>query len=187
MDRRVVKTKRAIRNAFAELLSQKKIHEITIKDIAEKADINRKTFYAHYSGTYQIVDEIENNIVSELRELLQDVDLNRCLKNPHEIFQKLTSIINSDINFYGNLMQMDKNSSLITKIVQEIKTSLKDSLYEKIHMDMFSLDVISDFIISGMLAVFQNWFNSDRKQSIEDLSRTISVIATFGVNGLITS
>ena len=42
-DRRVIKTKRAIRNAFAELLSHKDINDITIKDIADTADINRKT------------------------------------------------------------------------------------------------------------------------------------------------
>ena len=49
MDRRIVKTRKAIRCAFAELLTQKTMQEITIKDIAETADINRKTFYAHYS------------------------------------------------------------------------------------------------------------------------------------------
>ena len=44
-DLRVIKTKKAIRNAFAELLSEKDIQKITIKDIADTAVINRKTFY----------------------------------------------------------------------------------------------------------------------------------------------
>ena len=46
-DRRVIKTKRAIRNAFAELLSHKDINDITIKDIADTADI-REPFSASY-------------------------------------------------------------------------------------------------------------------------------------------
>ena len=50
-DRRVLKTKRAIYNAFVELLSEKEINHITITDISKKADINRKTFYNYYSNT----------------------------------------------------------------------------------------------------------------------------------------
>ena len=41
-ERRVRKTKRAIRNAFAALLAEKDVNQITVKDIAERADINRK-------------------------------------------------------------------------------------------------------------------------------------------------
>lgn len=185
MDRRVLKTKKAIRNAFAELLMHKELHEITIKDIADTADINRKTFYAHYSGVYQLVDEIENDIVSELNDLMRGLDLNHCIKNPNDIFQKLTGIINSNLDFYGDLMQINKNSSLVSKIVQKMKESLKSSYADQIHLDACTVDVILDFSIAGMLAVFQNWFNSDRKQSLEELSRIISVVAMLGVNGLI--
>ena len=42
-DRRVMKTKKAIRSAFARLLAEKDIDRITVKDIAEAADVNRKT------------------------------------------------------------------------------------------------------------------------------------------------
>ena len=63
MDRRVLKTKRAIYNAFVELLSEKEINHITITDISKKADINRKTFYNYYSNTYEVMEEIENLMV----------------------------------------------------------------------------------------------------------------------------
>lgn len=50
IDRRVIKTKRAIKEAFAKLLTQKDINDITISDIAAEANINRKTFYNYYGG-----------------------------------------------------------------------------------------------------------------------------------------
>ena len=43
-DLRIIRTKQAIRNAFAELLSRKELSEITVKEIADVAYINRKTF-----------------------------------------------------------------------------------------------------------------------------------------------
>ncbi len=47
MDRRQRKTRQAVFTAFIELLSHKKINQITVADIIEKADIGRATFYAH--------------------------------------------------------------------------------------------------------------------------------------------
>ena len=50
VDRRVLKTKRAIRNAFAKLMVEKDINDITVMELSETADINRKTFYNYDSG-----------------------------------------------------------------------------------------------------------------------------------------
>ncbi|MBO5574611.1 MAG: TetR family transcriptional regulator, partial [Clostridium sp.] len=57
-DRRVVRTKKAIRNAFARLVSRKPLGEITVKELSEEADINRKTFYNYYSDIFQVMDEV---------------------------------------------------------------------------------------------------------------------------------
>ena len=57
MDKRILKTKRAIKNAYAELLSYKNINDITIKDIADGANISRKTFYFYYQGIWEIDEE----------------------------------------------------------------------------------------------------------------------------------
>lgn len=59
-DRRVIKTKHAIFKAFVELLNEKDVNQITITDIAKKANINRKTFYNYYSDAYEVMEEIEN-------------------------------------------------------------------------------------------------------------------------------
>ena len=48
MDRRIARTRKSIKRAFAYLLSQKDLNEITITDIANAADVNRKTFYTYF-------------------------------------------------------------------------------------------------------------------------------------------
>lgn len=184
-DRRVIKTKRAIRNAFAELLSEKDINKITIKDISDVAEINRKTFYSYYAGVYQLIDEIENEIVLAFNEALLGIDFRRELQNPYEIFKKLTAIINSDMDFYGHLMKMECNVNLISKIVQVLKLNIKKSFAEQIEMDENTLNLTMDYVIAGMMTVYQNWFNSNRTESIENISKKISVITASGINGLL--
>ena len=186
-DLRVIKTKKAIRNAFAELLSEKDIQKITIKDIADAAVINRKTFYNYYAGVYSVVDEIENEIIMAFIDALRDADFKQLLHEPYEIFKKLTTIINSDFDFYSHLMKMDSNTSLISKIIQALEVNIKKSFSEQISMNKFTLDLVFDYAIAGMITVYQKWFNSDRTQSIEDISKSLSIIISTGVNGLLDS
>ena len=184
IDRRILKTKRAIRNAFAELLSTKELSEITIKEIADAADINRKTFYSYYRDVYQIIDEIENEIVHTFDGILKKVDFKVDIKNPYRIFQSLTAVINSDLDFYGHLLMMDSRSGFAAKIVSALKVQVKASFSSQIEMASDKLDLMLEYAISGMFAVYQSWFNSDRKQSIEGISKDVSIMTFSGVNGL---
>ena len=59
MDIRVKKTKRAIQKAFIALLREKPIEKITVKEIAERAEINKTTFYSHYETLDALTAEIE--------------------------------------------------------------------------------------------------------------------------------
>jgi AcrR family transcriptional regulator len=184
-DLRVIKTKKAIRDAFAELLSEKDIHKITIKDIADTAVINRKTFYNYYAGVYAVVDEIENEIIMAFNVALRDVDFKQLLREPYEIFKKLTSIINSDFDFYSHLMKMDNNMSLISKIILALEFNVKKSFSEQISINKSTLDLVFDYAVAGMITVYQKWFNSSRTQSIEEISKSLSIIIFSGVNGLL--
>lgn len=58
IDRRIIKTKRAISVALLQLLSEKPLEEITITELTLKADINRKTFYLHYTGIEDVANEL---------------------------------------------------------------------------------------------------------------------------------
>ena len=66
MDLRIKKTKRAIRSAFYELIREKPLEKITVREIAERAEINKTTFYAHYETVYDLVDQLEQEAVAEV-------------------------------------------------------------------------------------------------------------------------
>ncbi|MDE5557873.1 MAG: TetR/AcrR family transcriptional regulator [Ruminococcus sp.] len=63
MDLRVEKTKRNIINAFLNLRSRKPIEKITIKEIAEIAQINKATFYLHYHDIYELSESLERDVI----------------------------------------------------------------------------------------------------------------------------
>ena len=185
-DRRSIKTKKAIRNAFAQLLSRKPLDEITVKDIAATADINRKTFYNYYSGVYQIIDEIENQMISSLDLLVSDVDFKEAMQNPRILFEKMTTVLYDDLDFYGHLLKIDRNVSLVSKITGLLKDKVKSAFSSQIEVDSGKLDVMVDYAISGMIGVYQSWVNSDRKQSIEEIAEIINMMCFTGIAGVMS-
>mgnify|MGYP001752422534 CR=1 FL=1 len=66
MDLRVKKTKRAIRSAFYALIREKPLEKITVRELADKAEINKTTFYAHYETIYDLVRQLEQETVDEV-------------------------------------------------------------------------------------------------------------------------
>ncbi len=185
LDRRVVRTKKAIRTAFAKLLSEKDINDITVSDIAELADINRKTFYHYYSGIYKVIDEIENDIVNEFSAFLGEINFKEAIDNPYAIFEKLTTIINMDMDFYGHFFAANSNTHIIEKIVRLLKEKTKSAMIAQTAADEQTIETALTYSLYGMIAVFHNWFNSDRKQSIEEISAIISVICFNGLRSVI--
>ena len=182
-DRRVVKTKKAIKNAFAQLLIQKDINDITISDIAALADINRKTFYNYYAGVYEVVDEIENEIIERLDEVLTEIDFRNNVNRPYMLFEKLTTVINTDMDFFGYLLSMKSNLSLVTKLVDLLKMKCKTVMIQYTDMEEKKLDLMLEFMVSGMAAVYQKWFNSDRSEPVEEISANINLLIFKGLEG----
>lgn len=61
-DLRVIKTKRAIRQAFEGMICEMDYEQITIKELVERAEINRKTFYLHYESIDALLEELQDEI-----------------------------------------------------------------------------------------------------------------------------
>ena len=185
IDRRVVKTKRAIKEAFAKLLTQKDINDITISDIAAEANINRKTFYNYYGGIYEVVGEIEDDIVRLIDKEVTGIGFQNSLQSPYLIFEKLTKVINTDTDFFGYLLGMNANVSLERKIADLLKSKFKMFVLQDVEISELRLNLMAEFIISGMVAVYRRWFNSDRSEPIETISKEMQLLAFEGLNGFL--
>lgn len=189
-DRRVIKTKKAIHMAFVKLLSQKSVNEITVKDIADEADINRKTFYNYYSGVYSVMEELEDNMISSFMDNLETLNLEQDIHNPYIAFTKLakivftnlTEIIEGNPELYYHLLRSDSNTSLFIKIENALIDRYKEFFQPKNTENKPAIDVICEYCISGTVGVFRYWFQSDRKASIEDLIKTVNHLANACIN-----
>ena len=70
-DRRVKYTKMVLKQSLLELIAEMSISKVTIKEICDLADVNRGTFYKHYNDQYHLLDEIQSELLSEMRATIE--------------------------------------------------------------------------------------------------------------------
>ena len=72
-DHRTRVTKMLIRRAFTDLLRVKPVQSISIKELCEKAGVNRGTFYAHYASVHDLLMQMEDEMLAEINEVLSSL------------------------------------------------------------------------------------------------------------------
>lgn len=180
-DRRVIKTKHAIFKAFVELLNEKDINQITITDIAKRANINRKTFYNYYSDVNGVMEEIQNLVVAAFIKNIGTIEFTNMADFLTEIFIKFTETVNKDLEFFNLLFKTNNRSFLIVKIVEALKEYVQKRIEESNELDIPRFEVVSNFYLSGVLSVYMNWFMNNYDQSIEEISALLTELVLHGI------
>src|SRR3954449_10688198 len=62
VDRRAQRTRQVIQNAFREVVQEKGFTATSIREIAERADINRGTFYLHFADKYTLTTAVVRDV-----------------------------------------------------------------------------------------------------------------------------
>ncbi|MCH5179838.1 MAG: TetR/AcrR family transcriptional regulator C-terminal domain-containing protein [Erysipelotrichales bacterium] len=186
IDRRIIKTKKAIRKAFAEMLRVKSFDFITVKDIADNADISRKTFYTYYQGVWAIKNEIEEEIINLIDKDLSNADAGNALNNPQLLFIRLNSIFSNYTDFFDAIIANSDNMYLVRGMAKVIIDRFKDSIKaraKELEIDESKLNLIIKYTITGIFFIYKDWYKNGRVEPIEDVCKDLGTLIFDGLNG----
>lgn len=129
IDPRVLRTRQLIRDAFVELLQELKLEKITVNRIAERATINRVTFYLHYRDIPDMIDRLAEDMINEINAILKDIP------NPPgfnmQILIKMLEHIAENSKFYKVLLASKRIPAFterLMKLMSDFITSRMDKL-----------------------------------------------------------
>lgn len=166
MDARVRYTRKVIKEAILELLSQKNADKITVKEICDKAQINRATFYKHYENTYDLLEKLDNEMLDELEAKIKEVNL-ADLRSIFSIvlnevrdnrsYYELMFIENGDRRFRDRLFELClfSNMEVINRFFPALNDKQKKWLYY--------------FIAEGLTGVMSKWMQDGYSESVEEV------------------
>ncbi|MDO5520468.1 MAG: TetR-like C-terminal domain-containing protein [bacterium] len=172
VDRRVRKTKAALRAGLIKLMQTKSIREITVRELVEEVDINRSTFYLHYTDIYDMLNKIEQELIDQLIDvtlmhkkeyyndkvqvyleevftiLLENVDICYLLIGP-----------NGDLNFINNMKNLIKEN--ITQTTVELLQGTQS---------VEEIEFAVAFYMGGCVGILEKWLMGGAKETPKELS-----------------
>ena len=178
-DRRIRKTKKALHSALLSLMKDKTLPEISVRELTQAADVNRKTFYNHYNGIYAVLDEVEDECVEHLIELLDMENYAAYIENPELFFRKLITELRDNEEFYTLLNQSRTHSHISQKLIRRMRELMR-GLIDANHLNEVWVDYFLNFMSAGTTSVINSWFQSEKKIPIEALASFFGMLFTSG-------
>lgn len=165
-DRRVRKTKKAISSALAELLTKKPLNNISVREIAELADINRGTFYLHYKDVYDMVETIQNEIFQKFNNI---VDSHAPERPDSELFPMLIEffeLLEDNSELAKVLIGKNGDAAFVDKLKHQIREKCFKNLQKKFAIENNDeFNYFYHYIVSGCIGIFSEWLDNDMKES----------------------
>ena len=178
VDRRIVRTKRAIRQAFLHLLTEIPFEDITVSALSDQAGINRKTFYLHYPSTRELYDEIRREEFLRISRLPCWKKLGTNDVDPYEVFLSMNRLIEEDSALYRAIFSPVSATTTLQKIKEAILDSEEFQVLRRTRVD---LDYYMDYTISGLFALYLRWLGDPNRISIEELARIATELTHHGL------
>ena len=119
-DRRVIKTKERLYQVLIQLLAQKPIKDITVKELSEQADINRATFYLHYTDVFDLLEQVELDVVHKFEIICKDFTANFTDEQFLSAFSHLLTLIRENREFCTALFSNNSDKRFFEMLVKVV-------------------------------------------------------------------
>ncbi|MGO5066078.1 TetR family transcriptional regulator [Clostridium sporogenes] len=175
-NRRILYTKKVIRESLIELLQHKKIHEVTVTDICKKANINRGTFYTHYKDAYDLLKSIEDELFNQILEYIEETSVED-YKNI--LLLKALELIDENKELCRILFSKQMENNIMDRIMYVANKAEIDKLINSSKVDDVFLDYFIKYSVGGVFSVIQTWLENDLNESPQEIANIINDIISF--------
>jgi|SRR5699024_865793 len=189
-DLRIIKTKKAIKDAFIDIIKENGRESISITKLAKKAQINRGTFYLHYQNIDELANEFYDDFISQLYDLFEK-DLNKSYKLTRNdqvefttLFQiNLLKFLKNNRELFISLWFNREKANYQSKIKEYVRTILLYHNHSIVNRK--SLRIPEEYYISYVLSAFMGvialWIDKDCQEPIEEIAWIISTLNNNGI------
>lgn len=182
--RREGRTKARLRAAIFELIEEKPLAELTVTEVAQRADIARKTFYAHYFDVKELLWDSAAHSFDELSEALRDLNPNSLLADGKPLSYPVFAHVEKHRSFYRIMLSEEGSASFIMRLLHYTADAsyrhhapLRD-ITQKIAVPP---RYINYFLAGSIISSIVWWLEHDNPPGAQEMAYQFSQIAAPGV------
>lgn len=175
-DARVRYTRRVIKESLLRLLEDRPVNRITVKEVCEAAQINRATFYAHFTDCFDVLNQMENDLLADFERSLSFASVVDVV----DMIERIYAMIDQNAEVCRVLIFQNKDSSLTAKMIAMAhdKTIVcwKEQLTRATESDM---EMLFTCLSNGLLNVILTGYSKyEREEVVKFVSETVRLLIT---------
>lgn len=187
-DRRKIRTKRLLRTALLELMEEKGVDKTTVSDLTERADVNRGTFYLHYSDVFDLLDQTKQEIFEGLSKRLSVINFLEVTKYaeknmPYPPAVYILQYVADQYDFFRVIFGPNGDVAFPMQIKAFMTEKLYNQMFAHISNDPSTpvpRDYLIAFLTSAQLGLLTHWIQSGMSLTVEEIAMVMTRILSKG-------
>lgn len=160
-DRRIRRTQKLLKESLISLMQENEFKNISVKDVTTRADLNRGTFYLHYSDIYQLLQEMEEELLMDFQKMIDGHDHAGYRSSLLDIIVPMLDYIEKNKPICKIMFENNPSNEFLSRfhslmhengapIIQKLFPSADEKCY----------DMFIEFVTYGTIGTIRRWVNS---------------------------
>ncbi len=189
VDRRVRKTRAVLRQGLVRLMAEKSIQDITVTELCAACDVNRGTFYLHYTDVFELLHSVEDELLAEFERVLDSL-------TPHTVFSgetpspamcRMLELLADNADLCRVLLCQNGDMAFVERVKGVVRRRVLDEwaaqFFERgAHAAVYHYAY--EFVVSGCIGMLQYWMERDMPLSAREMAAMMESFIARGVTGL---
>ena len=183
--RSALRSRKLIRDAYVALMQTKSIDKISVSDIVREADLNRGTFYAHYSNPMDVLMEIADGIFGAVQGFLTEFNFTNFLREPMPLLLRVEKLLADNYDFYRRINIHAASigfTDQIKKILIEYISADK-TVPEKIRSNA-QFRIARELFAGGLISVYLGYVQGNIEVKPRQITETVAMLIRESASSL---
>ncbi len=179
-DRRVRRTKKLLTQALMELLEEKQINEITVKELTDLADMNRGTFYLYYKDIFDMLEKIEDGLFAALDDIVSLHEKDDVSRQPKPILLDLFRFIGENREICSVLLSPHGDMNFLHRLNDVVREKCLQMWPNEKEKESAGFEYHYSFVVYGCVGVFRAWLSGKCRETAEEMAEMADVMIRRG-------
>lgn len=187
VDRRILHTKQAIRDALVALIEEKGFDNLTVSDIAGKADINRGTFYLHYKDKFDLLEQTVATLIRDLEHIFTQANFLKLFDltsraTPIPLVVRLFEYLHENAALMRIALGLGSGVAFQARVRNVIEQKITEGALAGLKAEKFLVprEYLISYILHAHFGVIQSWLEGGCKESPQEMALILSRLSLDG-------
>ena len=181
-DLRVIKTIESIKSSFEEMICEMDYEEMTVKELCQRARLNKKTFYHYYDSLDALLGELQMELTTAYLKRIEGLVLPDDLEQVNREF--LTYSV-SQGKAYEKITCSGSYNAIRIEMTEQIKAETWAKSKQFGTLDRRYQNILIRFINNSAVGIYRQWVEDGKQLSLEELIQVTNALVCRGTEGLL--